>query len=163
MNSLSLKNLHKAATKIKITGRCINSAILTLKCQVQIIASCFCHLFGKYAKQSLFIKVLMISDGMSILWITLNLLDLQSFLILIFVGVRFDHNGSITSKDEFRQVTAMINPVTVAQFFEDICTEIFKLFLAVESIKNSLLGLVSTYFGTVETNSQVMLYLHFLL
>lgn len=67
MNLLSLKDLHKAAIEIRTTGRYTNPAILTLERQVQIVASRSPHLFAKCAKQSLFIRALMISDGISIL------------------------------------------------------------------------------------------------
>lgn len=40
------------------------------------------------------------------------------------------------------------------QFFETICTNIFKCFLAIRSIKSGLLGLVSIYFEIIETNSK---------
>lgn len=53
-----------------------------------------------------------------------------------------------------------MNLVAVAQFFEAVCTGIFKHLLVAGSIKDGLLGPVSTYFGTVETNGRGMLHLH---
>ena len=55
---------------------------------------------------------------------------------------------------------AMMNLMVVAQFFEATCTGIFKCLFAAGSIKGGLLGLVSTYFGIVNTNSRRMLHLH---
>lgn len=147
-------------TEIITTNRCTNLAISTLKCQVQIIASCSPHLFTKCAEQSLFIRALMISDGMSILWITLNLSNLQSFLVLIFADVRFENNRPTNSTEEFRQAKSIMNPIAVVQFFKAIYTGIFKCFLATRSIERGLLGTVSIYFGMLETNGQGMLYLH---
>lgn len=46
-----------------------------------------------------------------------------------------------------------MNPVAIIQFFEVICTEIYKRFLAAMFIKSGLLGTVLTYFGTVKINS----------
>lgn len=132
----------------------------TLKCQVQIIASHSPHLFTKCAKQSLFIRALMISNGISILWITLNPSDLQSFLVLIFADVWFENNGPTNSTKEFRQAKSIINLLVLAQFFKTIYTGIFKYLLIIRSIKRGLLGIVSIYFGTLETNGQGMLYLH---
>lgn len=97
---------------------------------------------------------------MSILWITLNLLDLWSFLILIFANVWFEDNRPTTSIEEFGQATAMINPVAIAQFFEAIYTDIFKCLLATRSIKSGLLKPVLIYFGAIKINSWGMLYLH---
>ncbi len=53
-----------------------------------------------------------------------------------------------------------MNPVAVAQFFEATCTGIFKRLLAAGSTEGGLLGPVSIYYGTVETNGRGMLHLH---
>lgn len=53
-----------------------------------------------------------------------------------------------------------MNSVTIAQFFEAIFTGIIKCFFIAKSIKNGLLKLISTYFGTIETNGQEMLHLY---
>lgn len=70
VDSLSLEDLNKAAAEIKTTGKCTNPAILTLERYVQIVASRSPHSFAKCAEQNLFIRSLMISDGMSTVWIT---------------------------------------------------------------------------------------------
>lgn len=62
VDSLNLQDLNNIAAKIKITGKCSNSTILILKRQVQIVAFCSLHSFAKCVEQSLFIKVLMISN-----------------------------------------------------------------------------------------------------
>lgn len=69
---MSLEDFHKAMIEIKIFGRHTNPTILILKYGLQIVASPSLHLFAKFAEQSLFIKRLIISDVMFILWITLN-------------------------------------------------------------------------------------------
>lgn len=74
--------------------------------------------------------------------------------------MRFENNGPIIFAEEFGRATAMINPVAVAQFFEAVCTGISKRLLATGSIKDSLLGPVLMYFGTVEINNQGILHLH---
>ncbi len=102
----------------------------------------------------------MISDGMSTIWITLNPSDLRSFLVLILAGMRLDDSGSSTFAKEFNQATAVMNPVAVAQFFEATCTGFFKHLLATGFTGEGLLGPVSTYYGTVETNGRGMLHLH---
>ncbi len=103
MDSLSLEDLNKAAAEIKTTGKCTNPVILTLGRHVQIVASRSPHSFAKCAEQNLFIRSLMISDGMSTVWITLNPSDLRSFLVLILAGVRLGDSGSNTSAEEFRR------------------------------------------------------------
>lgn len=74
---------------------------LTLKRQMQMVASRISHSFAKCAEQSLIIRALIISDGISTLWITLNPSDLRSFLVLILAGVPFENNRPTTSAKEF--------------------------------------------------------------
>lgn len=141
----------------------MNLAIFLLERHIQIVTSCSSHSFSKYAKQSLFIKVLIISNKMATLQIKLNLSNLRSFLVLIFAVVRFGENEETTSAEDFQQVTTIINPVVVTQFFETIYTSIFKGFFITEITNGGFLGSVSTYFETIEMNSQGILYLHCLI
>ena len=57
-------------------------------------------------------------------------------------------------------MTAIINTLAVAYFFETVCYGIFEHLLATGSKDKGLLDPISTYFGTVETNSLGMLHLH---
>lgn len=109
--------------------------------------------FAKCIEQSLFIKMLMISNRICTMWIMLNLSDLQSFLILIFAKVQLRNSNLNTSVKKFRQATAIINLLAIAQFFKATCTGIFKRLLAAKFTEDGLFGLVSTYFGKVEINS----------
>lgn len=68
----------------------------------------------------------------------LNLSNLGNSLVLIFASIQLEDNGSTTSISEFRRVMAIINPVTIAQFFEAICTSIFKCLFATRSTKSGL-------------------------
>lgn len=102
----------------------------------------------------------MVNYGMPVLWITLNPSDLRSFLVLVLAGMRFVDNDQNISADLFAQTTATMNLVAVAKFFEATCTGIFEHLLAAGSQEGGLLGPVSTYFGTVETNGCGMLHLH---
>lgn len=90
---------------------------------------------------------------MSTLWIILNLLDFQSFLILIFADVQFENNTSTTSIKEFGWVIVIMNLIVIAQFFETVYTKIFINLLVVEFIKNSFLGSISIYFKTIKINN----------
>ncbi len=56
-----------------------------------------------------------------------------------------------------------MNSVAVAHFFEATCRGIFEHLLAAGSKDGGLFGPISPYFGTVETYSRGMLYLHCLL
>ncbi len=95
----------------------------------------------------------MLNNGMLVPWITINPSDFQNPLVLIFVGMRYELNGINTSVEAFARMTATMNPIAVARFFEAICCGIFEHLLATGSKDRGLLGPISTYFGTVETNS----------
>ncbi len=89
---------------------------------------------------------------MSTIWITLNLSDFCSFLVLILTSVQLEDSTLSTSAKEFRWATAVMNLMAVTQFYEAIYTGIFKHLLATGSIGERLLKPVSTYYETVETN-----------
>ena len=55
---------------------------------------------------------------------------------------------------------ATINPVAIAKFFHIICRGLLMSLLAAGELERGLLGLISNYFATVETNMHGMLHLH---
>lgn len=78
------------------------------------------HSFVKYIKQKEIIIVLIISDGILTMWIMLNPLDIRIFMILIFADIQFKDNSLIISTQKLKQVNAIMNLVTIAQFFKAI-------------------------------------------
>ena len=130
VNAITLFQLEAIAAEIKETGKCIDPDILMIKRQVQIVASKTPYYFAKCAKQATHIKVLMLSDRMSMLWITINPSDLQSTLVLIFADIRYKDNGVNNSAEAFARLTATMNPVAMARFFEATCRSIFEHLLA---------------------------------
>ncbi len=81
-------------------------------------------------------------------------------MVLILVGIQYELNGANTSTEIFARMIAIMNFIAMARFFETTCHSIFQHFLAAGSKDGGLFGLISTYFGKVETNSQGMLHLH---
>lgn len=116
----------------------------------------------QYTTQAIHFKALIISNEMSIFWITLNLSDLQSFLVLIFAKVHYKNNDFNNSFEQFGQIIAIINQIAIARFFKAICTAFFKHLLNAGSQANGLLKLVSTYFGKIKINGQRILCLYYL-
>lgn len=94
----------------------------------------------------------MISNKISSIWITLNPSDLCSFFVLILARVRLEDNRSATSAGEFGRVMAIMNLLTIAQFFKATYTSIFNCLFAAGFTEGGLLGPLSTYFGIVKTN-----------
>ena len=76
------------------------------------------HLHSQCTEQAVHIKALMVSDGMSTLWMTLNSSDLQSLLVLLFAGVKLDSQITDARAKQLRESTSVMNPVAVAQFFD---------------------------------------------
>ena len=79
---------------------------------------------------------------------------------MIFANIWLRDNGLNTSAKKFIQAIVVINVIVIAQFFEAICTSIFKQFLTVKSTKGRFFRSVLIYFGIVEINGQEMLHLH---
>lgn len=67
--------------------------------------------------------------------------------------MQFKYSSSNISTEEFKQAIARINLVAIAQFFEAICTGIFKRLLAAGFTKNELVWPVLIYFGKIEINN----------
>ena len=98
---------------------------------------------------------------MPALWITLNPSDLKSPLVLTLAGVNIsDQICQGQDASRVHSAAATMNPVAVAQFFEATCSAVFDHLLQDGLAGTGLLGHVSTYFGTVETNGRGMLHLH---
>lgn len=76
--------------------------------------------------------------------------------------MRYKNNGVNNSAEVFARMTATINPVAIVHLFKATCCDIFEHLLAAGSKNRKFFGFVSTYFGIVETNSQGILYLHYL-
>ncbi len=79
---------------------------------------------------------------------------------MILADIRYKLNGVNTSEEVFARMTAIMNPVAAAYFFEAMCRSIFEHLLAAGSKNGGLLSPISTYFGTVETNGRGILHLH---
>lgn len=57
---------------------------------------------------------------MSTVWIMVNSLDLQSFLILILVKLQLKDNNLTTFTQKFKQAIAIINLAAIVPFIEAI-------------------------------------------
>lgn len=98
----------------------------------------------------------MIIDGMSLLWITLNPLNLQSLNVFLLAGVSLPVSDRAVSA--FQIATAIINSIAIATFFDETYKAIFDHLFTATSSKNRLFVSVSTYFEIVKTISRGMLY-----
>ncbi len=145
-------------TEIKETNWCTDAAILALERHVQTVAAHAPHLYARCFQFRLQLKALMVGNGMPVFWITINPADLRCPLVIRLAGVELELSSEIQSA--FQRKTATMNPVAVAKLFHIICDAIFMSLFGVGQTKGGLLGPISNYFGTVETNSCGMLQLH---
>ncbi len=95
---------------------------------------------------------------MPVIFITINPADLKCPLVIHLAGVELELSSKIQSA--FQCKTATMNPVAVAKFLHITCDAIFMSLFGAGQTERGLLGPISNYFGTVETNGREMLYLH---
>lgn len=102
----------------------------------------------------------MITDGIPILWIIINLVDLQFPLVIYFAIVQLD----LENDTSFAFICEMviINPIIIVKFFHILCDTVFMSLFTASQLKGGLLGPISNYFATVNTNGHDTLYLHYL-
>ena len=137
---------------------------MDLEHQIQVVAKTAPHFHSQCAEQAVHIKFLMISDGMPTLWITLNLSDLWSLLVLSYAGVQLDFDFTDTTAKRLQESIAVMNSVAVAQFFNNTCQRILNHLLQNDGFSNAgLFGSISTYFGIVEINGREILHFHCLI
>ena len=102
-------NLIAATKKIKKTNRYTNLAILAFKLQEQTIAAHVPHSCARYFQFRLWLKALIITDEMVILWIIISLKNLQNLLVICLAGAKLDLKSHVVFV--FAYKTATINPV----------------------------------------------------
>jgi len=160
ISSLTFNRLEAAAKSVQETGTHNDPTIQQLERQVQSIASHVPQSFALMRAARVHIRALFVSSGMPAFWLTVNPADLNSPIVLILAGVALSCDELATEARRIRRVTALMNPVAVAQFFHHICAGLFDALLAAGKDRSGILGEVSNYFGVVETNGRGMLHLH---
>ena len=128
-----------AATKeIKETHRCTHPAFLALEQQVQTVAAHASHVCARCFQFKLRLKALMITNGMPILWITINPADLRCPLIIRLARVELNLGSNVAFV--FIRKTATMNRVAVAKFFNFTYKAVLLSLFASEYRDGGLLG-----------------------
>lgn len=125
---------------------------MIIKQKVQIVVFKTPYSFIKYAIYANYIKTLILSDEILILWITINFSDLQNMLLLILASIWYKNNDINNSLEVFATMTTIMNLVIIAYFFEAIYYNIFKYILAASSKDERFFSPISTYFSIIEKN-----------
>lgn len=155
------EQLYEAAELVKITNTCMDPTVLAFEQLVQLMSAYVLYSFTKYYEYLFQLQALIIIDGMPLLCITFNPSNLRCLIILWLARVSLLVSNVVVLA--FKIATAIINPVTIATFFDKICKAIFDYLLTAEFREGGFFGPVSTYFGTIETNGRGMLHLHCLI
>lgn len=116
------------------------------------------HSYLQYFKFQLRLKTLIITNGILVLWIIINLADLQYLFVIHLVRVKLDLGNNTQSA--FARKMAKINPVAVAKFLYIICNTVFMSLFAVGQFEKEFLEPISIYYITVKINGHGILYMH---
>lgn len=103
----------------------------------------------------------MVTNGMPVLWISINLANLRYSLVICFASIEHELSSNIQSA--FYCKTTTMNLVAVAKFFYIICNVILISLFVTEQIKKGLLGSILNFFATIRTNGHRMLHFHCLI
>ena len=120
------------------------------------------YLYARYLEHRLILKALSIGYSYLALWITINLSDLRYPLVLEFAGIPFFCVTNQTAFKKMQDHMALMNPITIAQFFHITCVDIMDHLVA-SNRQNGLLEPISHHYGIVKINGRSMLHLHCML
>lgn len=95
---------------------------------------------------------------MFVLWIIINLVDLQYPLIISLAKVKRHLKNNTQSTFIYRMV--IMKSVAILKFFYIICNTVFISLLATSQLERGLLRPIFNYFTTIEINSHSILHLH---
>jgi hypothetical protein len=158
--SLTIDQLEDAAKVVADGGIIDDPVIQRLQRNIVTIGMQVPESFSQKLKRRSEIKGLLVRDGMSAYWVTINPSDLRNPLVLLLAGVEFSGDAFPAANAAIRNATATSNPVAVAQFFHHTCKAIFDGLLGSNTGRIGILGQVSNHFAVVETNGRGMLHLH---
>lgn len=106
-------------------------------------------------------KALIINDRIAILWIIINLANLQNSLVIYLARVRLNLGSNIAFVLIYKIAT--MNLMAIAKFFYIIFKIVLLFLFASRYYDKELLELVSIYFNTIKPNSNNIRYLHYLI
>jgi len=158
--SLTVEHLQDAAKEVSNGQFVTNPTVRRLQRDLMVIAIQVPESFAQKLMMRLYIRGLIIRDGMPAIWLTINPSDLRNPLVLVLAGVQIPRELLPAAITAIRHATATSDPVAVAQFFNHTCKAIFDGLLQSRTGQIGILGQVGNHFGVVETNGRGMLHLH---
>ena len=140
-----------------------NLTIKLLKCLIQIIVFQISQFFVCMQINKSYMQVLFICYKMTAFWLIINLADLTSVLMLKLTDVEVSCDDLFSKTQKIWQITVRMNFVIIIQFFHQICTDIFKVFIITNINQTDIFDQVSNYFDMIKINKRNMLHFHFLI
>lgn len=116
--------------------------------------------FGALMRKRAHLRGYFVAHEMPAYWMTINPADLKCPLVLHFAGIELTQQGAGTNRTHAENMSVIMNPVAVAQFFDAVCKGVFSKLLQVDSQESGIFGKISNYFGVVESNGRGMPHLH---
>ena len=163
ISSLTFAQLAAAAKSVLEKKTHDNPTIQLLKDQIQIIVSQISQSFTCMQDLRSHVQALLVSNELMSFWLTFNSTDLRSLLMLKLAGIDISCNDLSLKARRSWQITVTMNSVTVAQFFNQICNDIFDMLLAADTDWTDIFDQVLNYFDVMKINKRDMLHLHCLI
>jgi hypothetical protein len=155
---LSANNLQRAAQEFTDRKKILNPAVHSLITNIRIISSFNPESFGEKIRFRNLIFGKIARLGLPLIWFTLNPKDIGNIFVVRLAGeeISLDEPGV---KSKLLQLTIK-NPSLVAQFFHVVITSFFACFFKTLSREPGIFGIVSSYFGVVESTTRMILHLY---
>jgi Helitron helicase-like domain at N-terminus len=157
LTSLTKERIHNATTALNNHEPVTDPTINSLLHHLRTVGSHDPYSFAQKLSSRSHMKGIIIRQGMTTYWITMNPSDLRNTVVLHLAGVTFSSNAMPRLANSILEITARTsNPVAVAQFFHHICNAVFTKLFHSGSDELGILGKVASHYGMVETNGRGM-------
>ena len=140
-----------------------NLTIKLLKCLIQIVVFQISQFFACMWINKSYMQALLVCYEMTVFWLIINSIDFKSILILKLADIEISCDNLFSKMQKIWQITARMNFVIITQFFHQICTDIFNVFLIVSINQSGIFDQISNYFDVIKINKKNMLHFHFLI
>ena len=137
--------------------------IKLLKHLIQIVAFQISQFFVCMWINKLYMQALLVCYRIIVFWLIINSADFRSILILKLADIKVSYDDLSSEIQKIWQITTRMNFMIVAQFYHQICTNIFNAFLAVSTNQFSIFNQISNYFDMIKINKKNMLHFYFLI
>ena len=163
IKNLIVKKLQRIAKMTSRYQSIDNSIIKKFLQQISVIENFVSFFYFAKFQNRADIKKFIVRRDMNAIWITLNSSNFSHFLMLKLADTDVTNQLNDKTIKFFKKQTTSFNFVTVAQFFDHICINLFQNFIRCDQNENDIFGHVSDYFDVIKTNDRNMFHLYCLI